>query len=144
MPVPAAAVPLLRLFRRCALGFFGAEVLGEELRQRPLVLRLDLRLRLRHIFEHRGGSLPVLGSAAGYGCNLDRTEGFKLAVAAAVKLYLDELAQQIHLCHVAVAVRRFDECALLGNAFHKLLIRLLLIAQTAHESAAGAGNFAGV
>ena len=65
-------------------------------------------------------------------------------VRIAVKLYLYGLAQKIYLHRRAEAVLGFDKGALLRNLLDKLLVSLLLVAQTAHESAAASRNFCGV
>ena len=65
-------------------------------------------------------------------------------VRIVIQLDLDGLAQEIDLHGGAVTVLRLDESALLRNLLQQFLVRLLLIAQAAHQAAAAAGYLGGV
>ena len=58
--------------------------------------------------------------------------------------YLDSLAKQVHLNDGASSVGGIHKGISLGGRAEQILISVLLVFQTAHQTATGAGNFGGI
>ena len=138
----ARALFLLALLGVRAVGLLVAvDIVRKQLRQRPRIfLRLFIAHRLRPILEQGRQRFARLRAAAGDHGDLIGLIAFEHILTLTVKLDLQAAAQDVDGRHCAVARRRLDKGTDLRYSLDQILIRRLLIAQAAHQAAAGAGD----
>ena len=117
------------------------DLVRKELRQRPgILLRLLFAHRLRPVLEQGRQRFARLRAAAGNHSDLVGLIVFENVLTLPIELDLQTAAQDVDRRHGAVAGGRLDKGADLRHSLDQLLIRRLLIAQAAHQTAARAGD----
>ena len=138
----ARALFLLALLGVRAVGLLVAvDIVRKQLRQRPRIfLRLFIAHRLRPVLEQGRQRLARLRASAGDHGDLVGLIALEHILALTVKLDLQAAAQDVDRRHRAIARRRLDKGADLRHGLDQILIRRLLIAQAAHQTAACTGD----
>ena len=146
-PLSAASVRMggfLSILLRFTCGFFFAflrNLRGNQVGQVPLIFfRLRLLWGLRSVNKNVGERFSLRRATARYLRNVLGLVGEQRILRFPVDFYFYALPQQVHHCDGTVAVRSFNKRSHLGNMLYQVLVGLLLIAETAHQSAAGPGN----